>query len=434
MQVKTDKKDSVNIVVSAKVSKEAVDKMMDKLTNDYSKNVKIDGFRKGKVPTAVIKQRYGNELTQDSRSQLLQEVLGQAKTELKIEDSKVLGEPRVIDFKEEGEGFEAEIKIELRPDINLGDYNSLVPDFKAAEASDDEVKERLDLVAKSSVEPEKIARKRMVREGDFVVIDFEGFVDGEAFEGGKAEQYTLEIGSNSFIPGFEDQIVGMKYDEEKDITVTFPENYGKAELAGKEAVFKVKLHEIKEKKAPEYDDELAKKLLPTEENPNMDLVKEKIKEQLENEKLTKLYNDELKPQLMDLLVENIDFDLPETIVEQEVDIKINQELQGMSMDDAKKIVESQEEVDKLKDKYKDEASKSVKATFIMDELARAESITADDNEVLQTIYYEAMSIGQNPQQVVEYYQKNNFLPAIKMGIIEDKILNKLLNRKIGKEG
>lgn len=434
MQVKTDKKDSVNIVVSAKVGKEAVEKMIDKLTKDYAKNAKIDGFRKGKVPAAVVKQRYGSELTQDSRSQLLQEALGQAKSELKIEDSKVLGEPRVLDFKEEGEGFEAEIKIELRPDIALGDYDALVPDFKAAEVSDEEVEERLKFVALSSVEPEKIARKRMVREGDFVVIDFEGFVGGEAFEGGKAEKYTLEIGSKSFIPGFEDQVVGMKYDEEKEITVTFPENYGKAELAGKEALFKVKLHEIHEKKEPEYNEELAKKLLPTEENATMELVKEKIKEQLENEKLTKLYNEELKPKLMDLLIENIDFDLPETIVEQEVDIKINQELQTMKQEDAQKIVESQEEVDKLRGKHKDEASKSVKATFIMDELARAEKITVDDNEVLQTIYYESMSIGQNPQQVYEYYQKNNFLPAIKMGIIEDKILNKLLNRKIGKEG
>lgn len=433
MQVKTDKKDSVNITVKVEADSSAIEAKVEKLVKEYAKNVKIDGFRKGKVPANVVKKRYEEELKQESRSELLRDALNSAKSELKIEDSKVLGEPRVIDFKEEGDGFKAELKIELRPDIELGKYDDLVPEFKAAEVSKEEIEERLKAVSLSTVTPEKIDQARALKEGDFAKFDFEGFVDGIAFEGGKAENYTLEIGSKSFIPGFEDGMIGLNEGEEKDIEVTFPQEYGNAELAGKKAVFKIKLHEILEKKLPEFNDEFAKKLIPNDEKASMDMVREKIKEQIENEKLGKLYNEELKPKLIELLIENINFDLPETIVEQEINIKINQELQDMDRDEAQKAVEDEKELEKLKEKHKEDALKSVKATFIMDELARVEKVSVSDNEVYQTLYYEAMSIGQDPQKVIEYYQQNNILPAIKMGMIEDRLLNKLLNRKIGKE-
>lgn len=433
MQVKTDKKDSVNITVKVEADSSAIEAKVEKLVKEYAKNVKIDGFRKGKVPSNVVKKRYEEELKQESRSELLRDALNSAKSELKIEDSKVLGEPRVIDFKEEGDGFKAELKIELRPDIELGKYDDLVPEFKAAEVSKEEIEERLKAVSLSTVTPEKIDQARALKEGDFAKFDFEGFVDGIAFEGGKAENYTLEIGSKSFIPGFEEGMIGLSEGEEKDIEVTFPQEYGNAELAGKKAVFKIKLHEILEKKLPEFNDEFAKKLIPNDEKASMDMVREKIKEQIENEKLGKLYNEELKPKLIELLIENINFDLPETIVEQEINIKINQELQDMDRDEAQKAVEDEKELEKLKEKHKEDALKSVKATFIMDELARVEKVSVSDNEVYQTLYYEAMSIGQDPQKVIEYYQQNNILPAIKMGMIEDRLLNKLLNRKIGKE-
>jgi len=433
MQVKTERKDSVNISVKVEVDNSAIEAKVDKLVKKYAKNMKINGFRKGKVPTAIVKSRFGDEIKQESRNELLRDAFTSAKSDLKIEDSKVLGEPRVIDFKDEGEGFKAELKIELRPDIELGKYDDLVPEFKVAEVSDEEVEERLKAVALSSVLPEKIEKSRALKNGDFAKFDFEGFIDGVPFEGGKAEGYLLEIGSKGFIEGFEEQMVGMKESEEKEITVKFPENYGKAELAGKDATFKIKLLEIQEKKLPALDNELAKSLLPNEENPTIETVRDMVKKQIENEKLSKLYNEELKPQLIELFIENINFDLPETIIEQEIDIKVNQELQTLERAEAEKIVADEKEVEKLREKHKEDATKSVKATFIMDELARAEKVGVSDNEVYQTIYYEAMSMGQDPGMILEYYQKNNVLPAIKMGIIEDKILNKLLNRKIGRE-
>jgi trigger factor len=265
----------------------------------------------------------------------------------------------------------------------------------------------------------------MVRDGDTVLIDFEGFLDGEPFEGGKAEKFSLKIGSGQFIPGFEEQIIGMKYDEEKEISVTFPENYGSKELAGKEATFKVKLHEIQEQVPAELNDELAQKLL-NDEKATLDDLKARLKEQVVNEKLSKLYNEELKPKPVEALVAQFDFALPNNIVEQEIDAKINAKAREMSEEELQSYKDNPEKEEALRDEVREDAKNSVKATFIVDALAKAQEVTVDDQEVSQAIYYEALMSGQDPQAVIKYYQENNLLPAVKMGMIEDKLFGKLL--------
>lgn len=433
MQVKTEKVSSVDVKVFIEADPETLEQKIETMAKDAGKNMQVDGFRKGKVPVNIIKARHGDKLKDDAKNEVLKEGFEKAKTELSIDETQVLGEPKVMDLKEEGEGFNAEIRIELRPEIEFGEYDSFVPEFEIEPTSDEEVDERLKQVAQSTVIPTKIDEDRGLKEGDFALFDFEGFVDGEAFEGGKAEGFALEIGSNKFIEGFEEKMIGLKAGYEGDIEVKFPEDYGKEELAGKDAVFKIKIHEIQEKPQPTIDEEFAKKVLPNEENPTVELVKEKIKEQIEREKLGKQYNEELKPKLIDALIENINFDIPELIVNQEINMKINQELQALDKGEAQRILTDENEVEKLKQKHKDEATKSVKATFIMDELAKIEGVSVDDNEVLQTIYYEAMQMNQDPQKMMEYYQQNNVMPAIKMGMIEDKLLNKLLDRKARRE-
>jgi trigger factor len=258
------------------------------------------------------------------------------------------------------------------------------------------------------------------------VIDFEGFVDGVAFDGGKAEKFNLKIGSKQFIPGFEEQIIGMKYDEEKTVTVTFPVEYQSADLAGKEAEFKVTLHEIQEQVPAELNDELAKKLLQGEENATLELLKEKVKMQIESAEISKIYNEDLKPKLVEALVEKFDFALPNNIVEQEIDAKINARAREMSEDELKSFKDNPEKVEALRAEVRADAVASVKATFIVDALAKKEEVTVNDQEVSQAIYYEAMMSGQDPQQVIKYYQENNLLPAVKMGMIEDKLFGKML--------
>ena len=171
---------------------------------------------------------------------------------------------------------------------------------------------------------------------------------------------------------------------------------------------------------------MAAKLLQGEDNPSVDLVKEKVSEQIKHEKISKIYNEELKPKLIEILVRHYNFDLPHNIVDQEIDAKINEKAQTMSEDELNEYKENPEKIETLRDEVRSDAEDSVKATFIVDAIAKKEEILVSDEEVSQTIYYEAMMSGQNPQDVIKHYQDNNLLPAVKMGMIEDKLFAKLL--------
>ena len=213
--------------------------------------------------------------------------------------------------------------------------------------------------------------------------------------------------------------------------MAFPEDYGNNELAGKTAVFKAKLKGIQVKPDIIIDEELAKKMMPEDPEATLEKLTKIIEEQLKSEKTTKLFTEELKPKLMEALVEKFSFDLPEMIVEQEIDLLVRAKLQTMGEDEIVALRDSKEKVDELRASVKDEAEKSVKATFLIDELARQEGVAVNDNEMVQAIYYEAMSMGGEPKAMLEYYQKQGLLPAIKMAMIEDKLLTHLLNKKKG---
>jgi trigger factor len=302
---------------------------------------------------------------------------------------------------------------------------------KSKRVTSKDIDDNLAQIAQNYSELKPLEEKRSVENGDSVVIDFEGFLDDKPFEGGKAEKYTLEIGSNSFIPGFEEQIIGMEYDEEKDINVTFPAEYQSKELAGKDVVFKIKLHEIKQKIAPKLDDEFAKKILGDQEDSTIDKLKEQIKEQLLNEKKAKYYMEELKPKFLENLVKNIECALPKSIVNKEVNILLNNKAKAMSEEKVKELQKDQSKVEELAKQLEPEAQKSVKATFIVDALAKAENIEVSDDEIAQILYYEALQTGQDPETFIKQYKDQGYLPAIKMSMIEEKVVTKLLDEKKG---
>lgn len=433
MEFNAKKVDEANAVITATITKESIDTNLDKIAKEASKTMDVQGFRKGKVPVSVVKQRYAEKLTQDAEGEALREAMGKGLESLEISNEDLIGEPAISKFdKKEDGNIDIEIKISCKPAIELGDYKSLVPTVEVKAADEKEVNEKLEEIAKSQAPLEKIKRKRMAKAGDFAVIDFEGFVDGVAFDGGKAEKYTLEIGSNSFIPGFEDQVIGMKYEEQKDITVTFPEEYQAENLKGKEAVFKVTLHEIQEKVAAELNDEFAQKVLPNEENVTLLTLKAKIVEQIENEAKFKYYREELKPVFVETLLEKINFALPTSVVEQEINQALNNKVRTMKEDEIKALQEDAAKIESLRDEVKGDAESSVKATFIVDALAKAEEIEVSDQEVTQVLYYEAMQMGQNPQEMIKQYEEAGYLPAIKMSMIEDKVMTKIFDEKSGK--
>ncbi len=426
MKVTVNKVDDANIIVSGTIENSAVEENINKMAVQAGKEMKVDGFRKGKVPTHVVKKLHGDKLAQDAEGEVLRELIDAGMKEAGINPADMIGQPTFKKYEKTDSGIDVEVEISTRPVFEAEGHMDVLPAFERPTASEKEVEEKLNEIASQQAPYEKIKRKRMVRDGDMVVIDFEGFVDGVAFDGGKAEKFSLKIGSGQFIPGFEEQVIGMKYDEEKTITVTFPEEYQSADLAGKEAEFKVKLHEIQEQVPAELNDELAQKLLQGEENATLEMLTDRVRTQIESTEISKLYNEDLKPKLVEALVAKFDFALPNNIVEQEIDAKINAKAREMSEEELNSFKDNPEKIEALREEVRADAVASVKATFIVDALAKKEDVSVDDQEVSQAIYYEAMMSGQDPQQVIKYYQDNNLLPAVKMGMIEDKLFGKML--------
>ena len=429
MEIKSNKINGANAEIEATISMDEVQENVEKIAKQLAKTTTVQGFRKGKVPVAVVKKQYGNKLVEDAEAESLRTVLAKGLEELNISNESLIGEPNISKFDKSDDKIEVTVKVAMRPTIDMGDYASHVKEFDKPAVSDKDVDAKLKEIAEGQAPLEDIKRNRKMKDGDTAIIDFEGFVDGKAFDGGKAEDFALVLGSGQFIPGFEDQLIGVKRDEEVTINVTFPENYG-GDLASKDAEFKVTVKQIKVKADVEIDEDLVKKLLPNEEDATVDTLKELVKTQIVNEELSKLYNETKKPELLENLVTKTAFDLPEFVVEQEIDMALNKAASTMSEDEIKELRENADKLTELRETFRADAERSVRATFIIDTLAMAENIKVDENEVMQTIYYEAMQTGQDPQKAYEHYKEAGYIPAIQMSMVEDRVLSTILNSKI----
>lgn len=429
MQVKAKFEDKVNAVASVNIPRQKIDDEIKALAQKASKSIKMDGFRPGKVPASAVMKRYEKELSKDAEQNLLKNAVDEALKELKKDGKELVAEPYFEKFERKDSGIETQLVLSFKPQVDLKGYEALIPKFSAPKAEKKELDEKKKELLKSLATTEPIKSKRALKKGDFAKFDFEGFVDGVAFEGGKAENFTLEIGSGRFIPGFEDAMIGMKEGENKDIKVTFPKDYGAANLAGKEAVFKIKLHEIKELKIPELNAEILKQILPNEKAPSEKLLDEKISEQIENEKLFKLINEDLKEKFGEALLKKFDFDLPRGAVEQEIDVQFRNAWSGFSQKELDEIRGDSDKYQKKRESFRSEAQKSVKFTFVVDELARLRGVSVSDNEVVQAVYFEAYRYNQDPKALLESYQQQGILPAIKMSLIESKLFNDIFAPK-----
>src|SRR5699024_6238725 len=270
--------------------------------------------------------------------------------------------------------------VEVKPEVTLGDYKGLEVEEQDVTVTDEDVEQEIEAERQRLAEL-IVKEDGTVEEGDTVVMDFEGFLDGEAFEGGKGENHSLEIGSGQFIPGFEEQLIGKKSDEETEIEVTFPDEYHAEELAGKEAVFKVHIHEIKEKELPDLDDEFAKDI--DDEVETLDELKKKKKEQLEEQKQQNAENAK-RDTLIQKATENAEVEIPEVMVETELDQMLrefeqNLQMQGMTMDMYQQFTGQDEE--ELKEQMKENAGKRVKTNLTMEAIVQQEEIEVSDEEI-----------------------------------------------------
>ncbi|MCD7032882.1 trigger factor [Metabacillus sp. GX 13764] len=365
----------LTVEVDSAVFETALDEAFKKVV----KQVSIPGFRKGKVPRSLFEQRFGVEsLYQDAVDIVLQQEYPKAIDEAGIEP---IDRPEIdIDQIERGQNLIFTAKVEVKPEVKLGDYKGLGVEKESAEVTDEDIDSELKTLQERNAEL-VVKEDGKVENGDSVVLDFEGFVDGEAFEGGQAENYSLEIGSNTFIPGFEEQLVGAETGAEKEVEVTFPEEYHAEELAGKKAVFKVKIHEIKAKELPELDDEFAKDV--NDEVETLDELKAKTRERLEESKKAETEN-QLRDQLVEKAAENAEVEIPQAMINSEVDRMMKEfeqrlQMQGMNLELYFQFSGQDEEA--LRQQMNEDAAKRVKFNLTLEAIAAAENLEASDEEV-----------------------------------------------------
>lgn len=427
MEISVNLLDKANAKVSAKIASSSLEKEINKAAKKAASKAKIDGFRPGKVPVAEILKRYRTDLENDAKQNLYKEVIEKALKDLNKTANDFLGNPLVDKFEDENGELSMEMTISFKPEVDLSGYESLIPELGLIEVDQAELKARIEEFLSARAKLVK-AVKEILEKGDYAKFDFEGFLDGKAFEGGKAENYVLEIGSGKFIPGFEDQMLGLKVGEERDINVTFPKDYQAEHLANKDVVFKIKLNEIQMKEKIELTEENLKEFYPAEENLTVEEFTKRMEEQIKAEKIRDKIINELKPKFAEAVYEKYHFDLPKNIVEQEIDNQFRTYINSLSEEEIKAYEGNKEKIEAKREEFRKEAEKSVALTFIIDELAKLRKITADDNEVTQMIYMEAYMQGKNPQEYMKLYQERGLLPAMKMYIIENKLFDDIFKK------
>ena len=400
MSVKVEKTDKTNEVkleftVEAAKFEEAIQTVYKK----SAKYFKIPGFRNGKAPFKMVEKMYGIQIFyEDAFNEIAPKVYEEGLEEAKVE---AVSKPEIdITQIEAGKDLIFTAVVQTKPEVTLGKYKGIEIKKHEYTVSDEEVEHELGHMAEKNARIVTV-EDRAVESGDITVIDFEGFVDGKAFEGGKAENHELTIGSNTFIPGFEDQIIGMKINEEKDINVKFPEEYFSKDLAGKDAVFKIKLHEIKKKEMPEINDELAKDI---SEFDTIEELKKSIRESKEKQNETKAKY-ETEDDAIEAVCNNATVEIPSGMIETEIDnmekdIETRLSYQGMKLDDYLSMIGKTKE--QFREEYKPQAEKQVKSRLVLEAVANDAKIEVPQDEITAKISEMAKAYGQKEEEV-----KNN---------------------------
>lgn len=378
MSVKWEKKEGNVGTLTFEIEQSKIKEGLDKAFVKVRKTLNVPGFRKGKVPRQIFNQRFGEEaLYQDALDILLPEVYSDAVDEAGIDP---VDTPQVnVESMEKDQTWVLSAEVTVKPEVKLGDYKGLEVEKRDPALTDEEVD--AELKSMQERQAELVIKEDAATDGDTVVLDFEGFKDGEPFEGGKAENHSLEIGSGQFIPGFEEQLVGLKADDEKEITVTFPEEYHAEDLAGQEAVFKVKVHEVKTKEVPELDDELAKDI--DEEVESLAELKGKVTKRLQEAK-----EDSVKQAKQDEVVakavENAEVEIPHSMIHHEADHLMShftQDLQAQGLTPELYYQFTGQTAEGMHDQMEQDAEKRVKMNLVLEAIAEAEGIEPAEAEI-----------------------------------------------------
>lgn len=413
MKIEALKKDKLNHEYKVIMDDAEIQQKMDARLQEISQTVKMKGFRPGKAPLKMVRAQYGEALKGEILERAVNDGATQAINENELRPAM---QPKIeVNSFEDGKGLEFTMSVELLPEIKLMDFKNISLTRKTSTPDEKTIDEALERVAENQKTSKPIKEKRALKKGDIAMIDFDGKVDGERRPGMKGEGHPLELGSGSFIPGFEEQLIGKKAGDKVEVKVTFPEDYGSTELAGKEAIFDVEVKDIHEPVKPEIDDDFAKSLGFDDKKALEEAIKEQM--QREYDQMSRMH---LKRELLDALDEAHKFDLPHGMVHAEEHNILHQVADQMK-------IEESEIPDSEKKEYADIAARRVKLGLVLAEVGRENKIEINQQELQQAVIREAQRYPGQEQQVFEMYQKNpQALESLKAPLFEDKVVDFIL--------
>ncbi len=390
----------------------------------HFKDAKVDGFRKGHVPADVLEKKFKKEIEGEILNHIISEEYRKAVEENNLSP---IADIKLEKYENNEDNVEVVFTIPVLPEIPLGDYKSVKVEKEALDVNDEKVNAEIEIMRSNAGKLKEVADDEAAKDKDVANINFEGFVDGEAFDGGKAKGFDLTLGSKSFIDTFEDQIIGHKKGDEFDVNVTFPEEYHAENLKGKPAVFKVKVNSIKRKEEAELNEDLAKEL----GYDSVEDLKAKTKENLTKREETRIEN-EYKGKVVDAVVEGVNFEIPEAIVEREIQFQINRfaqqlQMQGMSLNQYFEM--TGQNIEKMRESIKESAEKSVKRDLVLTEIAKAEKVEATEEEVNAELDRTALMYGMDREGLIGEVKKSGnyarFIDDIKYQIVNRKTVDLL---------
>lgn len=421
MKLNVEEINAVKKKVNIEIPEDHVTKEINSFYEDLKKKARIKGFRPGKVPRNILERHFKDYVKAEVIQKLIQETYPNALSEATLQPIS----PPVVDPQELeiGKPFQYSATIEVKPDIKIEGYLGLTIEGKKEEIKEEEIGERLKGLQNLHANLKTVSEGRPVQNGDYVIIDYEGKMDGHLLEEGKAIDYSVEVGSGRFIPTFEEKLIGLRPEEEKDLEISFPDDYGYKKWAGKTVTFHVKIKEIKEKVLPLLDDEFAKDL---GNYSSLEELKSQLKQDIEREKQSAL-DHRLKDQVVDQLLQAHSFEIPESLVKEQThvlvsDTKMRLAAQGM---DLNKLGVTEE---KLHENYQEMAKKQVQTFLILEKIAEQEGITVIEEEVEGRLKEISERTHQKLDVVKRYYEKNGLIPEVKAGILSDKTLNFLVQK------
>ena len=420
MQVTETKSEGLLYEFSITVPADEIETVVTNRLNELKKTAKIPGFRPGKVPVQMLRKQYGPSIMGEVLERTVDETSKKAMDEREL---RPVVQPKIEIVKfEDGADLEYTMAIEVMPTVEPMDFSKINLERMVVKADEEEITNALDRLANAHKTSEPVAKARKSKEGDFLVIDFVGKVDGEEFTGGKAEDYSLELGSGSFIPGFEDQLTGAKVGDHVEVNVKFPEEYGAEELAGKDAIFDVDVKELREGSPAVIDDELAKKA----GIDDLETLKANIREEYERE-FNEMARQRMKRTLLDELEDNHEFEVPASLVENEFEgiwAQFEQHRKQAEEEGVKEDVNEGKTDDELKEDYQAIAVRRVRLGLLLAEIGRMNNIDLNQEDLSRAMMQEAQRYPGQEQMVMDYFRNNpEAMHQLRAPILEDKVVD-----------